>query len=445
MCSLVLGCGPGGFAGDGEGFGSGGSDTADDGPGEPSTSMSEPGDPSSDTSLDTATSDESETETETETGANDWTDPETETDTDEPEPIDANCTRVWTHLDTWKSHGHLGATPIGPGPNGGFVSVTPVLASLDAVNVDARIRSWSPDGDIVWDEQLSWGDHRDDPLALLSDELGDLFLGGRINANTFEDAMVSKLDGASGEPLWIFLRGEAGGYTSIAHNGAALVVAGMIGSVADPLFELMALEPETGDVLWTAELESITDIVATRGLVVADGRVDVLVARPERVDILRFDPPASTESILTNLIAFNGSVAAQDLERFGDDRLAALYNNGDSSYLAIVDRETGELGESWKVDVAPSATTVLASELVELPGGTGLGIAGTVEIAGELLTFVLRLDAELNPVCFGLLGAADLGLAWGPELRGLVVGDDGALYTGGYLVDPRNGVFARWD
>jgi len=72
----------------------------------------------------------------------------------------------------------------------------PVIASADAVNVDAWIRSWSPSGELLWQQQLSWGDHRDDPIALLSDELGDVFMGGRINANTFEDAMVAKLDGA---------------------------------------------------------------------------------------------------------------------------------------------------------------------------------------------------------------------------------------------------------
>lgn len=447
----ALGCGPGAIASDGSSFGDG-SGTADEDVGDSSTSMSDPPNPSTGTTLDTSSDDPSETDTETntetdtETGADDWTDPETETDTDEPtpEPIDADCTRVWTHVDPQQSHGHIGATPIGPGPDGGIVSVTPILTSADGVNVDARIRSWSPSGELLWDEQISWADHRDDPLALLTDELDDVYLAGRINANTFEDAMVSKLDGASGELMWTFLRGATGGYSSIAYNGAALVVAGMIGEIG---LELVALEPDTGAELWSSDPRATSGVHAARGLVIGDGSVDLLVRQFDSLEILRFDPPSGAPSTLVSLPMPLQDVGGtpQDLERFGDHSLAALYNLGSSSFLAIVDHQSGEVLDSLEIGGFANASWATATELVVLPGDAGLGIAGMVEVDFETHTFVLRLDAELNQICAGLLTEDDLELAWPPELRGLVVGEDGALYTGSYVVTSRRHVFARWD
>ncbi|MFO7563914.1 MAG: PQQ-binding-like beta-propeller repeat protein [Enhygromyxa sp.] len=445
--SCVLGCGPGGFAGAGSEFGEAG--TADDEIGDPSTSgMSDPNPTSGSDSSDDGLS--TETETETETGADDWTDPGTETgdDTDEPELIDADCSRVWTVLDSKRSHGHIGATPIGPGPSGAFVSVNPVLASEDGVNVDSWIRSWTPAGELLWESQVSWADHRDDPLALLSDDLGDVYLGGRINANTFEDAMVAKLDGQTGEVIWTFLRGEAGGYASIAENGAALVVAGKIGGFSGHWLELMALEPETGEVLWVSEPEEVFD---ARGLVVAEGKLDLLVARSlgnqNSVEILRYQPLATTPEPLVLLLSHSGPVAVLDLERFGDDQLAAVFAVGPDSHLRLVDRASGEVSASLKIDPVEGATTVIASELVELPGGQGLGIAGTVALADEeRQTFIMRVDPQLEVVCTGVLSRADLGVSRSPLLRGLVAGDDGALYTGSFVDTPiRLGAFARWE
>jgi outer membrane protein assembly factor BamB len=443
---FVLGCGPGDIASDGSGFG--GTGTADDQGDATNTSMSDP-DPSAGATIGSESDGpepdtETDTETETETGANDWTDPETETETgDEPEPIDADCSLVWTHLDPQESHGHIGATPIGPGPNGGFVSVTPVLTSDDGVNVDARIRSWLPSGEVLWDQQISWADHRDDPLALLTDELDDVYLAGRINANTFEDAMIAKLDGASGELVWTFLRGEAGGYSSIAYNGAALVVAGMIDGLG---LELVALEPDTGEVLWGSGGRA-PSVSKARGLVVANGSVDVLVSGSGAVELLRYDPPAIEPSTLASLPVplRGGGIAPQDLERLGDGSLAALYNNGSSSFLAIVDHQTGELLELRELDEFPQASSVMASELTVLPADTGFGIAGTITIGQDQQTFVVRLDAALETSCSGVLSKVELGIAWPPELRGLAVGDDGALYTGSYVVTSRRGVYARWD
>lgn len=451
-CLVALGCGPGDIANDGGSFGDGGSGTADDEIGETDSGMSDPN-PTTSSSPGTSSEDDAETETETntdtETGANDWTDPETETDTDEPEPepIDADCSRVWTHIDTEESHGHIGATPIGPGPDGGFVSVNPVIASLDAVNVDSWVRSWTPSGEPSWDVQLSWGDHRDDPLALLVDDVGDVLLAGRINANTFEDAMIAKLDGASGELLWTILRSEAGGYSSIAYNGAALIVAGMIGNFGEQWLEVRALDPDTGELLWSAD--PLVDVVATRGLLVADGRVDVLISRASSIEILRYEPPATEAAILATLIANANGLTPFDLEPFGPDRLAALYGSGTASFLAIVDRETGEPIETRVIDEFPGATTVIASELVELPAALpedrGLGIAGTLVVGAEEQTFVLRLDPELDTVCSGVIGKVDHGFAR-TKLRGLVVGEDGALYTGSFIDNPtRLGLFARWE
>ena len=444
-CSLVVwGCGPGGLASDG-GFGDGGSGTTDDEPGEPSTSgMSEPSDPTS--SSDTADTD---TDTDTDTGAaDDWTDPDPDMSTDIPDPIDAECTRVWTVLDSDKSHGHIGATPIGPGPGGGFVSVNPVLASQDAVNVDAWIRSWSPSGELSWEAQLSWGQHRDDPLALLSDELGDVLMSGRINANTFEDAMVAKLDGQVGDLVWTFLRGEAGGYSSIAYNGAALVVSGMIGAFGARRLEVLALEPETGEVLWSSELE-VGEVGETRGLVVGPGTIDVLVSGAlgqSFVEVLRFEPPALAPVILAELESGPEGIAVFDLEARDDDTLAAVYSVGAGSIVALIDRTTGVvIGSRW-IDSFPDASTVVASELVPLPGGQGLGVAGTLEVGSEKQTFVLRLDSGLHDVCSGRLSKQDLGVSRSPLLRGLVVGDDGSLYTGSFVDTPlRLGAFARWD
>jgi hypothetical protein len=446
---VIVGCGPGGFASDGSSFGDAGTGTADDEIGDVTTSMSEPN-PSTDSGPETETGDtfETGTETETETGADDWTDPETGEDTDDPEPIDADCTRVWTALDSSESHGHIGATPIGSGPSGAFVSVNPVIASIDAVNIDARIRSWSPSGDVIWERQLSWGDHRDDPLALLSDELGDVFTSGRINANTFEDAMVAKLDGQTGEIVWTVLRGEAGGYSSIAHNGAALVLAGAIGDFGDRWLEIVALEPDTGEILWMSEPAFAGDI-AVRGLVVADGNVDVLVRGTNgfnALDVFRYSPPSPEPTKLVSLPTDGGPVVPYDLERLGDDRLAALYSAGPDSYLTIIDRSTGEVLSEWKIDQFDSAATI-ASELVELPAGQGLAVAGTIELGTQdSQTFVLRLDPMINLVCLGTLSKADLGVSRPPLLRGLVVGDDGALYTGSFVDNPvRLGAFARWE
>lgn len=449
-CFAIVGCGPGGFASDGSSFGDGGTGTADDEVGDPTTGMSDPN-PSTDDGPDGSTDDgsETETETETETGADDWTDPETGDDTDDPEPIDADCTRVWTVLDSKESHGHIGATPIGSGPAGGFVSVNPVIASMDGVNVDAWIRSWSPSGEVLWETQLSWGDHRDDPLALLTDDLGDVFLAGRINANTFEDAMVAKLDGETGEIVWTFLRGEAGGYTSIAHNGAALVVAGMIGNFGERWLEVMAFDPDTGEILWTNEPLPVGEISDARGLVVADGKVDVLVSNggETSIEIHRYDPPAGTSELLVELVSDSADKVPFDLELVGDDQLVAAYLSGHNSVVHLVDRETGETLAELTIDPFDGKSAVVANELVALPAGQGVAVAGTNgTVTQERQTFVLRLDPELEVVCSGVLTKADLGVSRSPLLRGLVVGDDGALYTGSFVDNSvRLGAFVRWE
>jgi hypothetical protein len=454
LCAVLLasfGCGPGGFASDGGDFGDGTDTvgTSDSASGSASVSVSSgdgdgDGDPAGSTT-------ETETETETESGNDSWTDPETETETEtetgEPEPA-PTCTRIWTHIDTQPSHGHIGATPMVGRPEGGFVTVNPVIgAGNDDVNVDAWFRSWSSDGSVEWERLVSWGDHRDDPLVLLHDDLGDLFAAGRINANQqIEEAMVAALDGLGGELLWTFLRGEGGGYTSLVHNGVALLAAGQIGEFGSRRLELVAFVPDNGEQLWSSAPELGMNDVVTRGLVMADGVIDVLVADTGQfgdLKILRFEPPTDEPELLVSL-SDDGGVVPSDLERFGPDMLAALYSVGPSSYLSLVTRDDGELVATLAFDDLGLGLDVAATELVETPGG--LAVAGTLEdVSNEAKTFIVQLDEQLEVLCVGGFGEADIGIFNPPELRGLSVGPEGELITASYVSDSRVSVLARWE
>lgn len=463
---VCIGCGPGGFASDGGEFGSLGSETVGNeavgtssasGPASAGESTGD-GDDGGDGDGDPAGSETDATDTsgepsESESAGDSWTDPETETETDtetetgEPEPAPI-CARVWTHVDSEPSHGHLGATPLGGREDGGFVTVNPVIgAGNDEVNVDAWFRSWSPEGSLEWERLISWADHRDDPLALLADDLGDLFAAGRTNANTqLEDALVAGLDGQSGDVVWTFLRGEGGGYGSLVHNGAALIAAGQIGSFEAHRLELVAFVPDTGELLWSATPELGMLDVATRGLVMDDGVIDVLVAEAGgsgEVQILRFEPPGEAAELLVSL-ADGSDLLPSDLERFGADSLAALYSVGDSSFLSIVAREDGELTTTLAFDDLGLADDVVATELVETP--TGLAVAGTLwDVDNDRKTFVVQLDGALDVVCVGVLGKLDEpGLFHSLHLRGLALGSDGELITASYVNTTRHSVLARW-
>lgn len=438
-----IGCGPGDFAFDGGGFGSIGTTTTTE------TSSGDEPEPLPET--ESGDGDGDPAETDTETGADDWTNPETETETETggPEPVPATCERVWTHVDVTETHGHIGATPIADGSDGAFVSVTPVLgAGNDEVNVDAWVRSWSVGGELEWERLISWADHRDDPLVLHDDEFGDLYVGGRIDANMqTENAMISALDGYNGEIKWTKTRGEGGGYTSLAYNGAAVVAAGYIGDFEQHRLELVALDPDNGTELWSAapDLELID--VATRGLSFDDGVIDVLVAEAAdfgSVSIQRFEPPGESASLLATLVEFDEDLLPSDLERFGPDSLLALYSVGTRSFLAKVARDDGELEITLALDELDIATEVLATELAVTP--TGVAVAGMATgDDGEAKTFIAHLDDQLELVCFGVLGKADLsGVYHPPQLRGLAVGPGLELVTGSYVVNGRKAVFARW-
>jgi hypothetical protein len=445
VCVVLLasfGCGPGGFASDGGAFGSG-TDTSS---GPASTSTSEAngdgdGDPAGGTTETSSTDD-------TESSNDSWTDPETETG--EPEPVPPpGCTRVWTHIDTQPSHGHLGATPMVGRPDGGFVTVNPLIgAGDDEVNVDAWFRSWSSDGSVEWERIVSWADHRDDPLVLLQDDAGDLFAGGRINANMqIEEAMVAALDGQGGDLLWTFLRGEPGGYTSLLHNGAALLAAGQIGEFGSHRLELVAFVPDTGEQLWSSAPELGMSDVATRGLVMADGMIDVLVADAGEfgdLQILRFEPPSDQPELLVSL-AEEGGVVPRDLERFGPDMLAALYSVGPSSFLSIIARDDGEIVSTLAFDDLELALDVVVTELVETP--TGLAVAGTLsDVSSDDTSFIVQLDEQLEVLCVGELGELDEpGIFNPPELRGLAVGQGGELITASYEMLSRVSILAGWE
>lgn len=451
LAVLALACGPGGFASDGSSFGDDGTSTLGAEPGDDDASTSSASESLTDTADATDSAETTET-TETDDTADtsdSWTDPETETETGEPPSDQPLCTRGWTHIDASESHGHIGTTPIAGRPDGGFVSVNPIIGQGgDPVNVDARFRSWSPDGALEWDELISWAEHRDDPLALVYGPLGQLFFGGRTNANTLiEDAMIAALDGDSGEVLWSYLRLEGGGYGSILHNGAVVVAAGAIGELGAHALELVALDPDTGELVWSTTAQLPFTNIETRGMVMAGGVIDVLVAESSgagEVQLLRFSPPQEQHELLTSL-ADGVELASFDLERLGPDTLAALYGVGTSSYLALIDRDDGQLQATIALDDYGLATTVSATELAVTPWG--LAIAGTAwDVETEAEVFVMHLDAELEPICVGRLAKIDLdGINHPLELRGLAVGPEGRLITGSYVRSQRLSVFSHWD
>jgi len=452
--ALTLACGPGGFASDQGGFGTTDAElgATDDSQPSPSTSND-----SSPTDTDTDDTDDGDTDssadTNTDNGADDWSDPDPDPPPDPIDPIKPECARVWTHVDPEPSHGHIGATPIGGRPDGGFISVTPVLEHPESVNVDARVRSWTANGALDWDQQISWDVHRDDPLDLVTDNAGDIFLGGRINANTFEDAMVAKLDGATGEVLWTYLQGERGSFYSVAHTGAALVAAGIVGPFPTRRLLVIAFEPDTGKILWEAAPALATTAPTVRGLAVGGGLVDVLLAHTSadqvRVDILRLVPLGTEATVLTSLGEDpSKDTAPHDLERFGPNQLAALYSLGEESWLAVVDRGSGELMQTLAIAGLGLAMNIQASELVELPAPhPGLGVAGMLWDGdfADSSTFVARLDQGLQLVCSGRVSKADVGTSWAPQVRGLTVAPNGALTTGSFAGGTRRSVFARWD
>jgi hypothetical protein len=388
---------------------------------------------------------------ELESGAEDWIEPETETDTGEPAPeVPARCERVWTHVDLTATHGHIGATPIAGHSDGSFVSATPVLgAGNDEVNVDAWLRRWSTEGDLEVDTLVSWAQLRDDPLVLRLDEFGDLFTAGRIDASTTsEDAMVSLVDGHSGELGWMFTRGEGGGYTSLAYNGAAVLASGHIGVEGQRRLELVALDPDHGAELWSAAPPLGLIDVSTRGLVFEDGVIHVLVAETVGfgdLGILRIEPPSQTAELLATLVDFDENLVPADLEPFGSESLAALHGVGIRSYLTIIGREDGELQAALAFDDLDFATEIWATELAVTP--IGLAVAGTAwdDDGDDRKSFIAHFDEQLELVCVGMFGKHDLPDSFhSPELRGLAVGSGTELITASYMVISRQAVFARW-
>jgi hypothetical protein len=453
VCGLLVawggGCGPGEFANSGGGFGG-------DANSETSGSEAEAGSTSNGSSSSGSSSgpdfgggwgseDEGESETET---ADDWTDDWTEPgDGDpepEPEPIDGSCTPTWIMVDASVSHGHIGETPIGPAPAGDFLTIHPELIDDHVGIVDARVRRWSPAGELVWSRLISWGELRDDPLASTLDELGDLVLGGRTSANTLdEDALVAKLDGDSGEPLWAYHRGERGGYSSVVSYGPSVVAVGTVGAGATARVEVIVLDGDTGALLWSAEPFADTSGVGvqTHGLEVIDGEILVLATVDGRLELDRLLPPSAELETLA-VLAENATFSA-GLARSGPEHVATVHRDAD---LWVVDRIERASGAVARVSLPPiDGVPVGRTGIVELGGGQALAIATTLDVGEIGTTYVFHLDPDLELLCSGSFTEVDAGITRTPRLRGLTAGVGGIVYTSGFIDIDRRSVFARWD
>lgn len=441
---LCLGCGPGDFA-SGGGFGSLGSEDGADEVGDSESGESETG-------ATTPPDLPGESESETDTGNDDWgEESESEGETGETgEPLEPpDCSLDWVWIDELESIGHLSATPIGGFGDGGFVSVSPVFGP---VGVDAWFRRWSPEGELVWGEELSWDELRDEPLALDHDGLGGIYVAGRINANTFEEAMVAKLDGDSGAMLWTHLEGAPGGFDALAVTPSRVVAAG---EVQGQGLKVAAFDRDSGALEWSATRPVGGDVLErTGGLVVRGGEVDLLAVEAGElgtkvIRILRFSPPSAEVEVLAELGGQVFTAVPLALTELGPDRLAALYRHGGESELAIVARESGLIESTSAVaDLLPADGFMTAVDLVELPAPHhGLAILGSRGAAGDddSRSFILRLDDQLEAVCWNELAAGPLGLFHAVQPRGLVVAGDGTLSTAGWTGGSRRaGVFARW-
>jgi hypothetical protein len=454
--SGLAACGPGQFANSGGSFGNdeaasetGASEAGSTSNGSTSNGSTTSGGSGPDFGGSAEWGNEGETET-----ADDWTDDWTEPgDGDgDPEPIVGDCTPTWMLLDASVSHGHIGATPIGPAPGGDFLTVNPVMIDDHIGIVDAQVRRWSPDGAIVWSRLVSWGELRDDPLASTVDELGDLVLAGRTNTNTLdEDALIAKLDSDDGAPMWAYLRGERGGYSSVVSYGPTVVAIGTIGAGATARIEVVALDGDTGALVWSAEPYGAVaggggeNPVAVHGLEVVDGEILVLATVDGRLELDRLLPPSAELETVAVLAETGTSTPA--LARSGPEHVAAVYRDGDRWAVDRIERATGAVASATLPLI--EGVPVGRIGIVELGGGQALAIATTVDVAGDAgeigTAYLFHLDAELELLCSGSFTELDLGLVRTPKLRGLTAGVGGTVYTHGFVDIDRRSVFARWD
>ena len=226
-----------------------------------------------------------------------------------------------------------------------------------------------------------------------------------------------------------------------------MVAAGNIGGFGQRRLELLALDPDTGEELWSAMPELSFADVTVRGLVFVDGLIHVLVSEANGfgdLELLRVEPPDDSAEVLATLVEFDEGLAPGDLERFGSASLAALYSIGTRSYLAKVARTDGNVDALLSFDDLDIAPHVLATELAVTPNG--LAAAGTAwELENDKKTFIAHLDEQLNLVCVGMFGKADQpDTYYPPELRDLAVTPEGELITSSYAVTSRQAVFSRW-
>ena len=386
---------------------------------------------------------ETETETETETGSDDWTEPGDGDGDPEPDPIDVDCSLSWIILDSAETHGHLGETPIGAGPGGDLITINPMLIGDNPGIVDSWVRRRAANGDLVWTTLVSWGELRDDPLAAITDELGDLVLAGRTDVNTqLEDALIAKLDGDTGEKLWTFLRGEQGGYQAVTTYGTTFVAVGTIGTGSDARIEVVALDGDTGELVWSTEPFGVGGLAArAHGIEVVDGEIYVLVDLGQ-LELVRLVPPDGGQE--TVAVLGEDSAWGPAMVRSGPDHVATVHRDFEGGVTASR-IEVANGGITQLLLPTPDGTPVGRVGIADLGGGQGLAVVGTVEVDDVGTQYIVHLDENLGLGCTNSFTEVDVGTTRPPELRGVAAGSGGGVYTGSFIDIDRLSVFARWD
>lgn len=350
-------------------------------------------------------------------------------------------------------------------------SVVAVHMTGSQNNPDFRIRAWTSDGGLIWDQLFPGLEESRADSTLAHDEAGNLYLGHRESPIASPIHLTKFFADGSGEG-WSYdvggVVGQAVQYLADMHfdaDGRLLVAMHLNTGDFDTDIVVEALAPNGTEAGWHAQWDGPNDAFYSYdrvgGLAVdsASGRVFAAGfsgGQDFKMVVVAWDPPSTSPAWVVKPGATDWSDDVVDLELIASGKLVVLARRiGDAGlpipFMLALNPDDGDL--IWSADAVELGFGTAVAEPIDMaltPDG-GIAVSGYARdgLEGDQSEgFLLRLTADLQPYC---LNVADLGLLKPHALLGIAVGSSGQIYAGGWSFEPdfsgidHRPLVVRWD